>query len=94
MKLQNSFKFVNAIRLANKLSKTVSKSTVQKLRNMNLFMSYAFFHYFFSNLIEAKTAWHAAKNIIISLHFVTLTVENKVHFFVPHRIFCTVRLVY
>ncbi len=46
-----SYTFVNAKRLTNWISKTASKLIVQKLRNMNLFMSHAFFHYFFSNLI-------------------------------------------
>ncbi len=51
MESQVSYNFVNAIRLTNVLSKTASKLIVQKLRNMNLFKSHAFFHYFFSNLI-------------------------------------------
>ncbi len=38
--------------LTNRLSKTRSKLIVQTLRNMNVFMSHAFFHYFFSNLIS------------------------------------------
>ncbi len=44
---QISYNFVNAVRLTNQISKTASKLIVQKLRNMNLFMSHAFFHYFF-----------------------------------------------
>ncbi len=51
MKLQTSFEFANAKMLMNKLSKTASKLIVQKLRNMNLFMSLAFFPLLFSNLI-------------------------------------------
>ncbi len=45
--LQTSFKFINAKRLTNKLSKTASKLIVQKLRNMNLFISHAFFSLLF-----------------------------------------------
>ncbi len=47
LKLQTSIKLVNAKRLTNKLSKTASKLMVQKLRDINLFLSHAFFSLLF-----------------------------------------------
>ncbi len=50
MELQLPYKFVNAKRLTNEISKSTSKLIVQKLRNMNSFMSHAFFSLLCSKL--------------------------------------------
>ncbi len=49
--LQTSFNIVNSKQLTSTLSKIASKLIVQKLRNMNVFMSDAFFSLLFYNLM-------------------------------------------
>ncbi len=63
LELQISYTFVNAERLTNLISKTAPKLIGQKLRNCNLFISHAFFHYFFSNLISSNEILGCCKSI-------------------------------